>query len=668
MVMRVIRTLTAMATAVAMIAGRAGAQATDADSGRFRLHKFAQPIGEERYRVVRDSGDVRVTTSFRFVDRGSPVPLTASWRGAADLTPLHFEIKGSTSRQSVINDAVDVLNGTATIRTDSITRTAAVRAPYFTIAGYSPVVMQELLLQYWERHGRPASLPTLPAGRVMIALRGVDTVTIEGRREVLRRYGIDGLIWGRETVWRTASGQLAALISIDAEFDHFEAVREGYEPALNTFVARAAADGAEALAALTGKATSAAGAFVLVGGALIDGTDAPAVPDAVVVVRDGKIVAAGPRATTVIPADVRRIDIRGKSVLPGLWDMHAHYEQVEWGPIYLAAGVTTVRDVGNELDFIASVRDAVASGQGIGPRLLLAGVIDGVGPFALGVEQADTPERGVQLVRAYHDAHFNQIKIYSSMKAPVLQAITAEAHRLGMTVTGHVPNGMTTYQAIESGMDQINHAQYIVPMMKPVPAPGTVSPPLDVEGPDARKALDFLKAHHTVVDPTLVIFEWSYHPARIPFSEVEPGVLKVAPELRAQLLNTGVPKAAEARAQVKFDEMLRAVGALHRAGIPVVAGTDQVVPGFSLHREIELYVKAGFTPLEAIQAATIVPARVMGLDAEVGTVTVGKRADLIVVAGNPLQHIEDLRNVWLVVSAGRRYDPAPLWRSVGFMP
>ena len=110
------------------------------------------------------------------------------------------------------------------------------------------------------------------------------------------------------------------------------------------------------------------------------------------------------------------------------------------------------------------------------------------------------------------------------------------------------------------------------------------------------------------------------------------------------------------------------MGALHRAGIPIVAGTDQAVPGHSLHREIELYVEAGMTPLEAIQAATIVPARVMGLDKELGTIEVGKRADLIVLSGNPLDSIHNIRKVEKVVSRGTLYDPAPLWESVGFKP
>lgn len=110
------------------------------------------------------------------------------------------------------------------------------------------------------------------------------------------------------------------------------------------------------------------------------------------------------------------------------------------------------------------------------------------------------------------------------------------------------------------------------------------------------------------------------------------------------------------------------VGALHRAGVPIVVGTDQAVPGHSVHREIELYVQAGFTPMEAIQAATIVPARVMGLDNEAGTVEVGKRADLILVNGNPLEDIRNIRNVEAVISGGRMYETAPLWQSAGFTP
>ena len=180
-----------------------------------------------------------------------------------------------------------------------------------------------------------------------------------------------------------------------------------------------------ALAEISKKiAGSRADLIAITGGTLIDGTGNAPVPDAVVVIKDGRVFAAGPSAKVKVPKKAKVIDAHGKFILPGLWDMHAHFEQVEWGPIYLAAGVTTVRDVGNELEFITSVRDAVAAGHGLGPRILAAGVVDGSGPLALGVERVDTPEQARMWVNRYHDAGFQQMKIYSSVKLDELKAVT----------------------------------------------------------------------------------------------------------------------------------------------------------------------------------------------------------------------------------------------------
>jgi imidazolonepropionase-like amidohydrolase len=165
-----------------------------------------------------------------------------------------------------------------------------------------------------------------------------------------------------------------------------------------------------------------------------------------------------------------------------------------------------------------------------------------------------------------------------------------------------------------------------------------------------------------------VVFEsFTAGPDR-PIESFEPGVAKVAPELRTQLEEGGVPEQILGTVRKVFAKEVQIVGALHRAGIPIVAGTDQTVPGYSLYREMELYVEAGFTPMEAIQAATIVPARVMRVDNELGTVEAGKRADLILVDGNPLENIHNIRKVKTVVTGGTVYDCAELWRSVGFLP
>jgi imidazolonepropionase-like amidohydrolase len=532
--------------------------------------------------------------------------------------------------------------------------------------------MQQMLIQYLTAHKLTGRLTTLPGGEVTVEPRGKQKVTINGKEVDLERYMVSGLIWGREWLWFDSDQNLIGAVTIDAEFDHFEALREGYESALPGFVASAAADGMDALAQLAKKISpEQKGRLAITGATLIDGTGNPAIPDAVVLIEGDRIIAAGPRDKVKIPSGTTRIDAQGKFLLPGLWEMHAHFEQVEWGPIYLAAGVTTVRDVGNEFEFITSVRDAIKEGRGLGPRMLLAGIVDGDSPTALGIIRANTPAEALAVVKRYHDANFQQIKIYSSIQPDILKAICAEAHRLGMTVTGHIPQGMNAIQGVEAGMDQINHIQYIPGVMRPKgfrPQPGQPPPPIDFQSPEAQQALQFFKAHGTVIDPTMVVFEWSLHPADTPFVNIEPGAAKLPKELSGAINNTGVPAASVPQANLVLQMFLSTIGALHKAGIPIVAGTDQVVPGHSLLREIELYVKAGFTPMEAIQAATIVPARAMKLEKEAGTIEPGKRADVIILDRDPLEQISNIRSIKTVITGGRVYDSAPLWTSVGFKP
>jgi imidazolonepropionase-like amidohydrolase len=678
-----IRTILFLVALTNLCLATAFAQQQPADSqplveqGKFTLHKFEQPIGEETYEIRRDGDSLAVTMDFKFTDRGTAVPLSATFRGAQDLTPLAFEIKGRTARTVAIDESVAIDSGKVHFRThDQQSDSSVPTGPFFTIAGYAPTTMQMLMVRYWATHGSPAELATLPSGTVKVEPRGTDAIHVGDKDEKLDRYTIEGLIWGRETLWFDANRNLVAAVSTDAEFDHFEAIRTGYESALGYFVGRSGADGMKALAEISkGIPGSRASTLAVVGGTLIDGTGAAPIPDAAVVIQNGSIIATGPRAKVKIPKNANVVDASGKFILPGLWDMHAHFEQVEWGPIYLAAGVTTVRDCGNEFEFITAVRDAIAQGRGLGPRLLLAGIVDGTGPRALGINRVDTPEEAKQWIGRYHDAHFQQIKIYSSVKLDELKIIADEAHRLGMTVTGHVPFGLTAFQTIEAGQDQINHLHYIADIMH-APFPSDMSrddqnkavASLDLSSPDVQKAVSFLKEHHTVVDPTMALFELFTATTAKPPSSFEPGINKIAPELAQPLTDVPPPSPRSEIGEKIFNKDIEIVGALHRAGIPIVAGTDQAVPGYSLHREIELYVQAGFTPMEAIQAATIVPARAMGVDKDSGTIEKGKRGDLILINGNPLEDVHNTRNVEYVITNGAMYHTAELWKSVGFKP
>jgi imidazolonepropionase-like amidohydrolase len=656
-----------IAPALALLLSAASASAQQAapvpvERGAFKLYKYLQPVGEERYEVFAEGDGRRMVTRSSLSFLGGDVPLEAELRMDGDGAPVSFRAEGRTSTQSSTSAAFEVRGRTAALRRGTEERETAVPARYFAWAHYGPLAVEEAMFRYWSRSGRPERLPLLPAGEARFRPRGADTVTADGRRVVLDRYSVDGLVWGTQTVWFDPGGRLVATVSGDAELDRMETVREGYESALATFAAGARRDGLADLRALAERIRPERdGTFALVNARLIDGTGRAPVDGATILVRDGRIAAVGRAATVDLPAGVARVDVRGATVLPGLWDMHVHYSQPEWLAVSLATGVTTARDAANEMDFITGLRDAVREGRAVGPRILAAGVIDG-GDHPVGHVIAKTADEAREHVRRYKAAGFEQIKIYGGLPPALVRPVVEEAHRLEMTVTGHVPTGMTATEFVEAGADQINHVAYVAAVL------GQRGQPLDLDSEQARRALAFFRERGTVVEPTLGRMEQFAHPRDSGYARYEPGVAKAPLELREALETTGTDSTVAARAMARH-ALLGAVSvALHRAGVALVLGSDLAVPGHTMHREMELNVRAGLTPMEAILAVTSVPARVMGMERESGTVEPGKRADLVVLAADPLADISNIRRVSAVVAAGRLFRPAPLWRAAGFQP
>jgi imidazolonepropionase-like amidohydrolase len=285
--------------------------------------------------------------------------------------------------------------------------------------------------------------------------------------------------------------------------------------------------------------------------------------------------------------------------------------------------------MGGEQHSLMALRDAFAAGQVLGPRLLLAGLVDGSGAEAFGTVYADTPEHGRIVVDAYHAAGFQQMKLYTLIKPDVAGAIIRRAHELGMTVTGHVPRAMTLASMVDSGADNVAH--------------------LPVRGDTASD----------------VVKELLGHSAQSPLTSFQPGFAEAPWPFRSSYgsVRTAVDSAGANRA---LRSQLAVIKAMHDAGVRIVAGTDYGLPGFSLLRELELYVEAGLSPLDAIRAATAVPAEVMGLSREVGTIEAGKRADLVVLDGNPLSNIHNVRTGRWVIVGGRMFDMSTLRRAAQF--
>lgn len=615
------------------------------DAGQIIVSVIERPVGRERYEIRRDRSGVSLSAEMDLVERGGRLQMSSSMRLQPNLTPVTYRSKGSSYRFVNVDVAVDVLGEAARVQNLGADTTVPVPGPFFIAEGYAPIAGRALLIRYWERLGKPARLAVLP-GRptrdVTIEFRGEDTVRIAGRDVRLRRFMVDGVVWGRESVWLDADGRFAALTS-RIHILPLEAIRDDLAQAQPALLAASVADRVADLIALGRSVTPiATGDYALVGARVIDGTDAPARDDTTVVVRDGRITAVGPRASTSVPRGIRVVDATGTTIVPGLWDMHAHASQIEWAGAYLGAGVTSIRDMGGEFGFLTAFRDAIATGRALGPHVYLAGLVDGASDRALGAIAAATPDEGRAVVDRYKAAGFDQMKLYSLLPADVARAIISRTHEVGMTVTGHIPTALGLAGAIDAGMDHIAHA------------PG-----------GARDLSGRLADRRVVIDPTMPWGELLGHGPDTAIASFEPGIDRVPEALRRNYLSvTNQTDAAT------FGSRQRASGALVKtlfdAGVPIVVGTDGAVPGYSVLRNLEQLVDAGFTPLEAIQAATIVPASAMRVEREVGTIEVGKRADLLVLDANPLEDIRHIRRSRWVGAAGRLYRTSDWWRAFGF--
>ncbi len=623
-----------------------------------RLYYVGHAIGYERYSLARTgAGDsaYTLTADYDYTDRGRRTHLAASATTTADFSPRHLAITRFTDSSATVETRIDVRGGRARVVYRGDSSTVAMPRGAVAIAGTSPLSQHLLVLRSWARQGRPRIVRAIPGGptnELTITHRGRDSLRLGARRVVLDRYAVNGVTWGVEALWLDDAGRLAALSTTGGGLT-MDAVRLSLEPLLPALLEIATRDRLADMARLSrALPVVASGTMVLVGGTLIDGTGRAPVRDAAVVVANGRVVAAGPRATVDVPRGIRRIDVTGRTIMPGLWDMHSHVMQMEWAPVYLAAGVTSARDMGNNLYFIVPYRAAIDAGRIVGPHLVLAGLVDGGGPNAFGAVTATTPEEGRAVVQHYHALGFEQMKLYDLLAPDVVGAITAEAHRLGMTVTGHVPRALGLLASIDSGMDQVAHLQVRG----------------DSSADSTKRQIRALRAHGTVVDPTASWGELLGHSTAEPVSALIPGVANLPPVLAQRVRAMGVATIDTATAHGRMRRTLGVIRALYDAGVPLVPGTDEGVPAYSVYRELELYAAAGIPPMAVLQTATLGAARAAGMERLSGSIEPGKVADLIVLDASPLDDLRNLQGVRLVMSRGTLYRSADLWRAAGFRP
>jgi imidazolonepropionase-like amidohydrolase len=418
---------------------------------------------------------------------------------------------------------------------------------------------------------------------------------------------------------------------------------------------------------------------------LIDVANAAPKPDMTVTVRGGRI-ADIERTSRKIPKDALVVDGRGKFLIPGLWDMHVHTNFGDWLPggeqiilpLFIAKGITGVRDMGGDLHQLLEWRKQIDAGTILGPRMVVSGpMIDGAPPHFPASVPVATAAEGRKAVDDLKQGGADFIKVQSYIPRDAYFAVAEESKKQGMTFVGHVPDAIRASEASNAGQKSIEHFTGIFEGCSTIEdelLKGPKGPRRVLETysePKCAPLIALLAKNGTWQVPTLTWERGQWLIDDLDLSQ-SPGANYAAATWRNKTykkFTDSILKELDTdpvayRRQFVAKELDMTL-AMHRAGVPLMAGTDTaagvyVIPGFSLHQELELFVKAGLTPMEALQTATLNPAKFLGRTNDSGTVETGKLADLVLLDANPLDDIRNTQKISAVVLGGRYLSRADL--------
>jgi len=413
---------------------------------------------------------------------------------------------------------------------------------------------------------------------------------------------------------------------------------------------------------------------------LFDSVAGQYLPDRAVLIADGKVAAVGAAGSIAAPAGTTVVDGRGKTLLPGLWDSHQHVGD-DWNLLQnVATGMTNYRSPGSLIEDAQRIYKSRAAGDLLAPDGKISVIIDRKDPLAaqgaLTVSSAAETVAAVDKIKA---AGLWGVKFYTSMNPAWIAPGAAEAHKLGLHVHGHVPAGMRPLDAVRAGYDEVTHINFIIMQAMPqeivdkantaarLEGPAKYGKDVDLDSPAMKAFYAELSQRQTIIDPTLTVWEplltsdgSALSPEYAPFENVAPPSVVRGWRIGGYPLFDGLTREDFRKSFVK---MVEVVGRLHKAGVRIVAGTDGY--GLELVRELELYEQAGLTNAESLQTATIIPARMTGMDDNVGAIATGKTADIILVEGDVSKDLGNLRHVHTVFLDGYRLDGAALRQASG---
>ena len=624
--------------------------------------------------TVADDGDGQRRSVLRFEDRGRGPDILFKSRVDERGWLRSYSAEGLSYSKRPVTEQFGVSDGRARWSSESDSGEAAAAGYYVpTQASAEDMATFARALLAAEQ----GTLAVLPIGQARIEKVLQHELRVEAGAAKPTLYLIHGLDMQPSTIWLDEQRQLFATGDT-----WIVVIKKGFEASAAELInvqEQALADAAATRTASLRRQVT--GPVVIRNARVFDAERRVAKSGMSVLVRGDRIESVGPDSAVKAPRGAEIIDAAGKTLLPGLWDMHVHVLSHNEGVLDLLAGVTSVRDLGNDADTLQRISQDFDSGKLAGPRIAKAGMIDGRGPFEGPTKNlVSTPEEMRAIVAQLAERGYPQIKLYSSVPRELVTVGVDAAHKRGLRVGGHVPAGMTMREAVLAGFDEVQHANFwFLNFMDADTVAKTNTPvrfmavakharDLDLSSPQVRDFIALLKQRGTVVDPTLVVFENMFTGWK---GELAPWMKPWEHRLPASSMRgarTG-GRASTPEERIAYTEsftrMKQMLKALHEAGVPIVPGTDGSALLYS--RELELYVEAGIPPADVLHIATLGAARVAKQDRVTGSIAPGKRADLVLIDGDPLQKISDVRRTALVMKGGVIYDARALAAAAGLI-
>jgi len=643
---------------------------------RYSIWFYGRPAGTQTTTVADDG---RISVDFSYRENGRGPDLHEEITLAGDGTPLTHRVTGKSTLGAPIDESYERSDAGAQWKSlaDHGTSKPVGATLYVPLA--QSLEPQALMVRALTQ-APDYKLPALPGGTISLERLREARVASNGVQRSIALYVITGLDIIPTYVWMSEKPQFKLFASIFPGI--FRGVESGWESQGDTLEALQKEAEDKLLATLAQRLSHRLPSPIVIRNARVfDSEHARMLPGKHdVYVNWGHIAAIYPTGSQA-QAAATQIDAKGRVLMPALFDMHDH--ENKWNAVLqIAGGVTTARDMGNNNAALADLRARIDSGETLGARIVPLGFIEGKSPYSAsnGI-LVDSLQEAKGAVDWYAQRGYFQIKIYNSFKPEWVKETAAYAHDHGMRVCGHVPAFMRAEEAIGDGYDELTHINQLMLnfFVKPDDDTRTLARfyliaenayTLDLDSKPVQDFIALMQAHGTVHDTTLAVFEGPFTQLQ---GEVDPryaGIVAHFPTVFQRGLyenSMDVTPANVDRYRASYAKMVEMVGRLFKAGVPLVAGTDDMA-GFILHRELELYVKAGIPPAEALRIATWNGAKYVQLLAQLGSVSPGKRADLLLVEGDPTENISDIRHIALVLKDGVAYYPAEIYETLGIRP